>query len=160
MPQKTLYSIKPAIYSISCKNPKIKDIYIGSCNNYNNRFKEHKYGAIHDIKHRRVNQMLVYKTIRACGGWDNWIMKVEEYVPNHTWEERRELEQIYIDFLKPTLNKCRAIGFDDNRKKIYDKAYSSQKVFCPICNMLMSRKSLRRHIKNKHPHMMTTIYKD
>ena len=147
---RTKFSILPSVYSISCNDKNIKDIYIGSCNNYNNRYKDHKYGALHDIP-RKVNQMLVYKMIRANGGWSNWTMKSEVFLEyNCDWNTRRELEQIYIDLLEPTLNRSRAIGHDENRKKKYNLNYNKLKEFCPVCQSLMLRKSIKRHLHRKH----------
>ena len=147
---RTLYPTRPAVYSITCKDPEIKDMYIGSCNNFNNRFKDHKYGALRDIP-RKVNQMLIYKMIRANGGWDNWTCQVEQYLSrNMSIDSRKELEQIYIDLLEPSLNRSRAIGKDLVRKKKYNLNYNKLKEFCPICKILMSKKSVKRHIGRKH----------
>ena len=148
--RKTLHPTRPAIYSITCKDSNIKDMYIGSCNNFNNRFKDHKYSSTHDIP-RKVNQMLIYKMIRANGGWTNWTCQVEQYLSrNMSIDSRKELEQIYIDLLEPSLNRSRAIGKDLVRKKKYNLNYNKLKAICPICKILMSKKSINRHIGRKH----------
>jgi len=156
--RKTLHPERPAVYSITCKDPNIKDMYIGSCNNFNNRYKDHKYGSTHDIP-RKVNQMLLYKFIRNNGGWENWICKPEEFLAkNVSIDKRKELEQIYIDLLEPSLNRVRAIGKDLVRKKKYDLNYNTIKEFCPVCKTLMSKKSVKRHIGRKHKEFLNVKF--
>ena len=156
--RKTLHPERPAVYSITCKDPKINDMYIGSCNNFNNRYKDHKYGSTHDIP-RKVNQMLLYKFIRNNGGWSNWICKPEEFLArNGSIDKRKELEQIYIDLLEPSLNRVRAIGKDLVRKKKYDLNYNTLKEFCPVCKTLMSKKSVKRHIGRKHKQFLNVKF--
>tara|TARA_R110000787_G_scaffold66528_1_gene149350 strand:- start:2522 stop:2944 length:423 start_codon:yes stop_codon:yes gene_type:complete len=137
---KPTYENFSCVYSLQCKDKEIKEIYIGSTKNYRSRKGDHKIGStILDYK--------VYKFIRENGGWDNWDMIVEDKTPNHTKEERLELEQIYINLLQPILNdtnsmtQCRKQNSDKQNKKNDN---------CPICGLEMRKRNIKKHIGRKH----------
>jgi len=67
--------------------------------------------------------------------------------------ELRIIEQEYIKMLEPSLNTYRAFQTKEERleqQKIYDKKQNQKKSNCPICNKLMLKKSLYRHINTFH----------
>jgi len=103
------------IYRIECKDKSIKEIYIGSTCNLKRRKKDHKY----DSKRQHIK---VYKFINENGGWDNWSIVVEEETETLSRDERRLLEQTYIELLEPELNTRSANG--NERKKEYMKEWN------------------------------------
>jgi len=90
------------VYSIQCKDNNITDIYIGSTIQYEMRIKFHKYKCNSIKKNNKYNKL--YKFINNNGGIDNWSFIVEQNCDELNKHELRELEQIYIDLLKPQLN--------------------------------------------------------
>ena len=81
-----------------------KNIYIGSTCNIAQRFKQHKYDCKTYDRHHFNRK--VYQYIRENGGWKNFeVLILEECAI----EKLIELEQSYMDFLKPTLNQCNAV---------------------------------------------------
>jgi hypothetical protein len=144
------------VYSIQSKDKEVKDLYIGSCKNYRKRYNRHKES------YKNCN-FLVYQFIRQNGGWDNWDMIVEVKTDDLSKEDRRILEQCYIDLLEPTLNSKNVKGWDMERKKNYDKNYKKEyrktdkyinsrkiKINCPHCNKKILKNNISRHIKKQH----------
>lgn len=92
------------IYKICCKDPEIKDEYIGSTTNFSRRKAEHKKTCIYEAG--GSYNMNVYKCIRDNGGFDNWDMvEVEKYNATDK-NDLHKRERYYIETLKPTLNKA------------------------------------------------------
>ena len=87
------------IYKIQCKDPSVKDIYIGSTCRFNKRKIEHK------SRYNRGLDYEVYRFIKANGGWDNWdmvkIKDIADCLDRHTIKQH---EREFIDQLKPKLN--------------------------------------------------------
>jgi len=137
------------IYRIECLNPEIKDFYIGSTVDLKERIGTHKF----DCKNSNLK---IYTFIRENGGWDNWKFDIELLTTGYDKEIRREMEQNYIDCLKPSLNSRNAKGHDklgtrkkyrmNNNEKIKEKA--NVKVSCNHCNKLITRSNLARHIND------------
>ena len=155
---------KQCIYRIECKDPEIKQIYIGSTNYLERRIGEHKSHCINP-KSKNYNTP-VYQFIREYGGWDNWKFDIEQDCFGMPKEDIVELEQIFIGCLNPELNSRNATGADIERykeknkeyKKInkesikeYKKEYGKIKVNCPQCDKEMRKDSIYRHIKAIHP---------
>ena len=70
-------------------------IYVGSCLDYGNRFREHKSRCFNE-KSAGYNHK-VYRYIRQYG-WDNFVFEVIEVMADTTTdEELRIREQFYID---------------------------------------------------------------
>ncbi len=55
-------------YLIKCKDPEIKDTYIGKTLDFQQRKSIHKYDCI-------AGGCKLYQCIRANGGWENWVME-------------------------------------------------------------------------------------
>ena len=93
---------KAIIYKLCCKDPNIKDIYIGSTCNFIKRKSAHKCHCNKET-HNDYNTYK-YQFIRDNGGWCNWIMVM---VKEFSCENKRQLEseeRKQIEELKPTLN--------------------------------------------------------
>jgi len=92
------------IYKICCKDPEIKDIYVGSTTNFKRRMSGHKTNCNNE-KSKEYNYP-VYRFIRDTGGFNNWtIVKIRDVVCKDKYdlvaEERKEFEK-----LGATLNSC------------------------------------------------------
>ena len=85
------------IYKICCKDPEIKDIYVGSTTNFKRRMSQHKYNCKNE-KSRDYN-LPVYRFIRDTGGFNNWsIVKIRDVVCKDKYdleaEERKDFENL------------------------------------------------------------------
>ena len=89
------------IYQISCKDPNVKENYIGQTESFENR----KYAHSRNCK---TSDLKIYKTIRRYGGWDNWEMKIMNHYYCKDEYEARQIEQKYMDIFKVTMNSVRA----------------------------------------------------
>ena len=89
------------IYQITCKDPNIKENYIGQTESFENR----KYAHCRDSK---TSDLKIYQTIRKYGGWDNWEMKVMNHYYCKNEYEARQIEQKYMDIFNCTMNSVRA----------------------------------------------------
>ena len=131
MPKQPKYS-ESSIYKLCCKDPTIKDIYVGSTTNFRQRKGQHKHSCT--IQSNRSHNCRVYKFIRENGGWGNWDMiEIEKY--NAT--DKRDLEQRereHIENLGATLNlfiptRTDREYYDVNKEHIIEKSrkYSANK---------------------------------
>ena len=65
------------IYKLCCRDPTIKDVYVGSTKNLRVRKAEHKHICNNDLS--KSYNYNVYQFIRANGGFDNWdVIQLEE----------------------------------------------------------------------------------
>ena len=125
MPKQSDFS-KGLIYKICCKDPKIKDIYVGSTCNFIKRKSSHK-ASCNKPENKAYNSP-VYKFIRDHMGWDNWKMiLVKDFKCNSRLELEKE-EQAVMEELEEycTLNRIRAWRSEEYKKeyyKDYDKKY-------------------------------------
>jgi hypothetical protein len=101
------------VYSIRCKNPDIKDEYVGSTIDFIKRGKSHKYRSKDTI-----NNFKLYKFINDNGGWDNWEMIELIKCPDvKSIRELQELEYKYYIELKPSLNSKPPASFTEIAQK-------------------------------------------
>ena len=102
MPKTPIDYSKSVIYKLCCKDPEIKDIYIGSTTNFRNRKNQHKSKCNKEKCNRRV-----YNCIRDNGNWENWDMvMIEEYKDCMSKLQLEKKERYYIETLCATLNIC------------------------------------------------------
>jgi hypothetical protein len=92
-------------YSIGCRDPEIKDIYIGHTTNFVKRKNFHKRNCINDKL--AGHHYYVYQFIRENGGWNNWDMIMIETRNCETHLEACKREREWFDILQPSLNKWR-----------------------------------------------------
>ena len=83
------------IYKICCKDPNIKDIYVGSTTSFKKRMSQHKSNCKNE-KSKEYN-LPVYRFIRDHGGFFNWtVVKIRDVVCKDKYdlvaEERKEFE--------------------------------------------------------------------
>ena len=102
---------KALIYKLICKDPEIKEVYVGSTCDLEMRMSKHKS----DCKRLHVK---VYKFISENGGWDNWTVEIIQDYPCSGVEELKILEQHYIKEMGTLNSKSADTGCD---KKEYDR---------------------------------------
>ena len=88
------------IYKIYCKDENIKDAYIGSTKDFENRRKKHIYNCT-DKKNGKYHYN-VYEFIRTHGGFQNWDFEELEKCNECN---RFHKERYYIENLEQSLNK-------------------------------------------------------
>ena len=173
-PKKIDYS-KACIYKIVCKDPEVRDCYIGSTTNLVQRRKVHKSNC--NINSRKQHNYYVYQFIRKNGGWENWeLVKIKDY-PCSNKEDLHSEERIYFEELSSKLNKNfpsrsrrereRQYYYENrNNRKEKLKQYSMnsrkkrqetkrQRVVCE-CGCEVSRGHMARHRRSaKHSNNIT-----
>jgi predicted GIY-YIG superfamily endonuclease len=153
------------IYKIYCKDENIKDCYVGSTKDLQNRKRTHKF----DCKNKNIN---VYKFIKENGDFDNFEFKVIETLMCDNKNDAYIRERYWIEELKATLNTVVPSrtkkeykqywinSFDySNHRKIADKKYKehnkdklrqkkNEKLLCECgCEYMRSHKV--RHCQSK-----------
>ncbi len=129
------------IYKLCCKDPTIKDIYIGHTINFTERKRTHKNSCINE-NNKKYNQY-VYQFIRNNGGWDNWNMIQIEIIHCNNKREAELKEHEWIEKLNSSLNKNKPHAmcvenpqkykkdwYEENKEQILEKAkenYESNK---------------------------------
>jgi len=93
---------KGLIYKLCCKDPTIKEIYVGSTTNFTQRKRGHKSDCC-NININRYN-FKVYQFIRENGGFQNWNMVLIEYFPCETELELCRKEDYWKQELQSSLN--------------------------------------------------------
>ena len=87
-------------------SPNCNDIYVGHTDNFEKRKQEHIKSCSNSKT--KNHYCKIYQFIRASGGIDNWNMEILEEFYAGSRKEAEQVEQKWIDKLKPTLNMCRA----------------------------------------------------
>ena len=91
------------VYKICCKDPNIKDVYIGSTCNLIRRRAGHKQSCYNKNDKKKYNYP-VYRYIRDHGGWDNWIVLKIKDTPCDNKDELRLKEREEFEKIGATLN--------------------------------------------------------
>jgi hypothetical protein len=107
-------------YKISCIDKNIDYTYIGSTKNFRHRKCEHKCYVTKETSNKY--NILLYKTIRENGGWENWFMVP---IGKGIFENKVDAlieEQKYINNNNTTLNSNKAHMTKDDRYN-YMKQY-------------------------------------
>ena len=102
-----------AVYKIT--NTITGDFYIGSSKDVKRRWTQHKSPSIWN----RCSNNQLYKDMQEYGK-DKFVFEILAEVEE---DKLKEIEQQFIETLKPTYNSNRANGLDIERKKEYDKEY-------------------------------------
>jgi len=106
---------KGQIYKLTCLDPNIKEIYVGSTVNFEKRKGTHKSFC-------KTKQTRLYKYIRDNGDWNNWNMILIKKFPCNSKRELEAEEDKSILQLKATLNSQSAIVHRET-KQCYNKKY-------------------------------------
>lgn len=117
---------KTVIYKIYCKNPDVKECYIGHTTNLRNRKSHHKTNC-NNINGKGYNRK-VYKIIRDNGGFDNWKFAVLEEAELENKLQAEKLERKWIEEIKPICNyQLPAEYFKENQKEYKKLWYEKNK---------------------------------
>ena len=148
MPTDVIDYSNTVFYKIYCKDPAVKDLYVGHTTNFVQRKYQHKRTCIkeNDVNHH----CKVYKFIRENGGWDNWKMVMIGYKDCYDHYEARKTEQKYFETLKATLNSIEPLPKPKPRPT---KMPKEKKVWnCDVCRTTcQTEKALIVHEEtNKH----------
>jgi len=157
MPKTEIDYSDTIFYKIHCKNPDVKDVYIGHTTNFVQRKSAHKRSCTHE-KSANYN-CKVYNVIREHGGWNNWKMEIIAFHECADHYEARKIEQKYFEKYKATLNsieplpKPKVIPPKDTRIKP-----EKQILYCERCDLYFQSKPAHdNHNKtNKHINNITT----
>jgi len=130
---------KSVIYQLECKNPEIKEVYVGSSTNYKKRFREHK---------NTTKDYYVYRFIRDNGGWDNWDMKVLEHYDCNNKTELLKRERYYYHKQNSKLNTC-VPSRGEYEYRLLVKPYRKTIIHCNICDTNFTRINQSRHLRSE-----------
>jgi hypothetical protein len=142
------------IYKITCKDPLVTDLYVGHTTNFVQRKHGHKQSCINE-KSCNYNCKL-YKTIRANGGWDNWVMEIVAFFKCNDLYEARIKEQEYFTSLNATLNSLEPLPKPKSIEtpEEVNKEFVKKNYFCETCNgtlqdnqLLESHNQTKKHCK-------------
>lgn len=167
MPNPDIDYSNTIIYKITCKDPEIKDVYVGHTTNFVQRKSSHKQGCINP-KSSNYDCKL-YNTIREKGGWTNWKMEIVNFFNCVNQYEARQKEQEYFISLNANLNsiepiptpKEKTLCNNKNKQITLQEIATSDNVLsiknankysCILCGYYTSRKSeFDRHLsRQKH----------
>ena len=128
-------------YLIKCKNPEVKDCYIGKTNQFMQRRNMHKYSS-------QTGSSKLYVAIRENGGWENWQMDIVHRVIC-TPSTSCFLEESFILRYGCTLNMQKCYEYD---RQEYNKEKCRQhyavRIACP-CGWQGSKMNLIHHVKSQ-----------
>jgi len=167
MPKVEIDYSNTIIYKIICKDPNVKDVYVGHTTNFVQRKHNHKSSC--NNKDSPYNNCKLYQVIRNNGGWKNWSMEIVDFCKCNDLCEARKKEQEYFILLNATLNsnepmpKNNLIFTKENEAVIVENEQLekngnkvSDKYFCSICDYRCIKKynwerhiSTSKHIKEK-----------
>ena len=117
MPKTKIDYSNGTIYKIVCKDPNVKDCYVGSTTNLKQRKAQHR--ACCKSSNRKNNKYPVYQCMRENGGRDNWdIVEIEKY-PCNGYEELHKRERYWLETLGATLN----VSIPSRTKKQWHEEY-------------------------------------
>jgi len=173
MPRLPIDYSKTIIYRIVCKNPEIKECYVGHTTDFTSRKSCHK-STCNNFNSESYN-CYVYQYIRANGNWENWDMiMIEEFSCKNVNEATRQ-ERFWTEKFKATLNsnipsrtpqeyyqeyhqKNKEYSkeyYEQNKYKIKNK--NKEKTTC-CCGSICRISDIKKHERtNKHIEFVKTI---
>ena len=137
MPKGNVDYSKGLIYKLCCKDPNIKEIYVGSTVNFRGRKGNHKAGC-NNPTHRDFNTKKS-KFIRDNGGWENWEMILVEYYSATDLRDLEQRERYWFDELNSKLNTYKPYISEEENKEIINCDCGSKSV----------KYNYKRHCKSK-----------
>jgi len=119
------YSITPVyFYRFVCNDPNISNMYVGSSIDLTKRKSHHKTTC--NNPNDKDHHLLVYKTIRDNGGWDNWRMLEIEHKIVKDKTEAKQCEQYWIEFYNAQMNMLKLNFNQREYSEQYNKQYYEQ----------------------------------
>jgi len=89
---------KGTIYKLCCRNPLVKELYVGSTKNLKTRESMHRSSCKNNFKSN------LYNFIREHGGYDNWEMVVLEDYNGSSRLDLLKRERHWLESFNSTLN--------------------------------------------------------
>jgi hypothetical protein len=127
------------IYKIYCKDPSIKDVYVGHTTNFVQRKYAHKQSCVNEKN--ASYECKLYKIIRENGGWYNWNMTIIDFFNCQNQHEARIKEQEYFILLNATMNSVEPIP--KPKENIKTATTSIKCIYkCDICNITVQNEKL------------------
>jgi hypothetical protein len=147
MPKTDIDYSNTVFYKIYCKNPDVKDVYIGHTTNFVQRKHGHKRSCANP-KADNYN-CKVYNAIREFGGWDNWKMEIIAFRECADSYEARKIEQQYFEQYNATLNSIEPMP----KPKVTEP---KARPHCETCNVFFLTKTAHavHNQTNKHLKMV------
>jgi hypothetical protein len=168
MPKIVIDYSNTIIYKITCKDPTVKDVYVGHTTNFVQRKHAHKNASCNE----KPNDCKLYQAIRNNGGWNNWNMEIVNFFNCKDHYEARKKEQEYFELLNATLNsiepmpkpkfkhepKVEQIKQEEQVRIDTTTSSISKKYSCELCNYFTSdTKDLNKHKATRKHILRTTI---
>lgn len=94
---------KSCIYKLCCKDPEVKEIYVGSTTNFSRRKAQHKVSC--NNQNSLKYDYNVYQFIRETGNFENWDMVELEKCSVKDKKELHTRERYFLESLNAQLNK-------------------------------------------------------
>ena len=159
MPKVEIDYSNTIIYKITCKDPNVKDLYVGHTTNFVQRKYSHKQSCSYEKSSNY--ECKLYKVIRNNGGWNNWTMEIVGFFNCKDHYDARMKEQEYFVLLNATLNSIEPMPkpkviFPTKNKVKNEENYllnCKSNFSCSVCHYYTSRKSQYER------HIMTTKHK-
>ena len=150
MPKTEIDYSNTIIYKITCKDPEIKDVYVGHTTNFVQRKHAHKQSCNNP---KTLNyDCKLYNIIREKGGWSNWKMEIINFFNCSDHYEARKKEQEYFISLNANLNSIEPMPKPKEKPVVIKPVKIKNIYICDVCNInCYTLKGLEGHNKtNKH----------
>jgi len=147
MPKVKIDYSNTIFYKIYCKDPSVKDLYIGHTTNFVQRKYAHKQGCVNT---KSVNyNCKVYETIRDNMGWENWTMEIIAFHNCEDLYSAKKQEQHYFEEYKATLNSVEPLPPRKPKKEVVIKP-PKEVFYCSSCRVYFNTRKLQEE-HNKRP---------
>jgi hypothetical protein len=153
MPKVEIDYSNTIIYKITCRDPSVKDVYVGHTTNFVQRKHTHKQ-TCNDVKN--TTPCKLYQVIRENGGWNNWKMEIVSFFECKDHYEARKKEQEYFVLLNATLNSIEPMPKPKLVIPVEKVKIQKQTYYCEICNIKFQNSNLfdihkktKKHIKKQ-----------
>jgi hypothetical protein len=165
MPKKARDYSKSCIYQICCRDPDIRDIYVGSTIDLVKRRTDHK--SVCNNPNNGKHNLPVYQYIRDNGGWENWQVVQIEKVECASGQDLCQREREVFERLKPSLNALRPkispeeakdckrdcykawCEANPERLRAHQKAWETKRVVCEHCHKEVAQSGFKAHQRSK-----------
>ena len=156
MPKVEIDYSNTIFYKIFCKDPTIKDLYVGLTTNFVQRKHAHKQSCKNE---KALNHNCkLYNAIRNAGGWDNWQMEIIAFHNCADSYEARKKEQEYFEALGATLNSIDPFPKPKIKEPLVQIVKEKKILLCEPCNINFSHWTTQETHNNtkKHHKMVAT----
>jgi len=157
MPKVEIDYSNTIFYKIFCKDPIIKELYVGLTTNFVQRKHAHKQSCKNE-KAPNHNCKL-YNAIRNAGGWENWQMEIIAFHNCKDSHEAHKKEQEYFEMLGATLNSIEPLPKPKIKEPIAKIVKEKTMLYCEPCNIHFSYwKAQEAHNNTNKHHKMVDMY--